>query len=57
MRRNRIPALFGALASAVVFSATSAAAEPPLPDAKPVPDVQVLPLPTTRRPSSTWGGS
>ena len=45
MRRNRIPALLGALAATAVFSATSGAAESPLPDAKPVPDVQVLPLP------------
>jgi len=42
---NRIPTALGAIASAFVVSATVRAAESPLPDAKPVPDVQVLPLP------------
>ena len=45
MPRNRIPILLAAIAAAVVVSATAAAAESPLPDAKPVPDMQVLPLP------------
>ena len=45
MQRRRILTLLSAIGAAVILSATPAAAESPLPDAKPVPDMQVLPLP------------
>ena len=45
MRRNRILTVLGTVTAAVVVSATVPAAEPSLPDAKPVPDMQLLPLP------------
>ena len=45
MRCKRTLPLPDAIVVAIVISATALAAESPLPDAKPVPDVQVLPLP------------
>jgi hypothetical protein len=45
MRRSRLLVTLGAILAATAISATIPAAETPLPDARPVPDMQVLPLP------------
>ncbi len=45
MPRNRIRTALYVIAAAAVVSGTVPAAEPSLPDAKPVPDMQVLPQP------------
>jgi len=45
MRRSILPATLGAILLAAAIPTIVLAAETPLPDAKPVPDMQVLPLP------------
>ncbi len=45
MRRNRLFTALATTLAAVVISAAAPAAEAPLPGVKPVPDMQVLPLP------------
>lgn len=45
MRCNKVLVLLGEVVAALFVAAAVPAAETPLPDAKPVPDMQVLPLP------------